>query len=94
MAITKRMTVKFDLKIVFDSVEVEHFTQKVLNDSKRFLNGEKLNGLELEAARIAAEYGVEAAVELLIKASMKEALVTVFSGKQETVGNVSTVFKQ
>lgn len=72
MAITKRLHVSFDLKIVAPTEEVEEFTQMLLTLSRDFLNGVKLTGLQAALARAAAEGGVESAMELFYKSEMQE----------------------
>lgn len=74
MAITKRLRVSFDVKAVFPTEAVEEISKAFVEVSRRFLAGAKLTGYELEVARIAAQAGPEAAIELMLKSGIVEKL--------------------
>lgn len=93
MAITKRVNVTFDLKIVFSTSEVEEFAKTLIADSKKFMAGEKLSGQDFEAARIAAEKGLDEAIGFMIKSRMKGGLNEGFKHDSASVGNVRVVVK-
>lgn len=94
MAITKRFSVQFDLKMVFDKEDFESFQKSMVSLSKQFLNGDKLTGLELELARTAAEFGPEAAAELAFKSGMAESIREHYVGGGGSVGNIRVGVKR
>lgn len=94
MAITKRFSVQFDIKMVFDTEDFSEFQNSMVKLSKQFLMGnKKLTGLELELARTAAEFGPEVAAELAFKSGMAESIREHYVGGGGSVGNIRVVVK-
>lgn len=87
MAITKRIRVSFDLKMVVSSKEEETMCRQLVEMTKGFTEGEKLDGLQVAVVKAAAESGPEAALELAIKKSAKEEIVKAFNDEQFTTSN-------
>lgn len=90
MAITKRLTCKFDMKIVFTSEDVESYVLNMVELTKSYVSGEKRDGMTRKLVETAVEHGVEAAIELHLKSVLASKLK---DGLQE-VYNISTRFKQ
>ncbi|QLF80642.1 hypothetical protein SP7_0025 [Escherichia phage vB_EcoP_SP7] len=90
MAITKRLTCKFDMKIIFTSEDVESYALNMVELTKGYVSGEKQDGMTRKLVETAIEHGVEAAIELHLKSilssNLKDALQEVY--------NISTRFKQ
>lgn len=93
MAMTKRCIVSFDMKFVASTQDVEDFTKHVLKLSKKFMDGEKLEGRDLELARVAAQCGIESALELSIKMSIASFIKSEMVEPQVSVGNIRVGFK-
>lgn len=89
MAITKRMRVSFDLKCVYSTEEIDALKRDLVQLSKEFMTGGKLAGLHLELARIAAEYGPEAALELALKKSIKDVLTEGFREELSSADSIA-----
>lgn len=70
MAITKRMRVSFDLKIVCPSKSEVEITEYLLEIAKRRMAGEKLTGLEGALLEASLESGPEGALEVCIKSGV------------------------
>lgn len=90
MAITKRMTCKFDMKIVFTSEDVESYALNMVKLTKGYVSGEKQDGITRKLVETAVEHGVEAAIEL----HLKSILATKLKDELQEVYNISTRFKQ
>lgn len=78
MAITKRIRVSFDLKIVFSSKEEETVCRQLAEMTKAYAKGEELDGLQLALVKAAIESGPESAIEIGIKKAIKKELVDHF----------------
>lgn len=87
MAMTKRMRVSFDLKMVVSSKEEETMCCKLAEITKAYAGGEKLDGLQLAMVKAAIELGPESALELALKKALKEVIVEGFDGDQFNVSN-------
>lgn len=90
MAITKRLTCKFDMKIVFTSEDVESYALELVKLTKCYVSGEKLDGKSCKLVETAVEHGVEAAIEL----HLKSVLASKLKDELQEVYNISTRFKQ
>lgn len=89
MAITKRLTCKFDLKIVFTSEDVESYVLELVKLTKAYVSGEKRDGMTRKLVETAVEHGAEAAIEL----HMKSILASQLKDELQGVYNISTRFK-
>lgn len=94
MAITKRLTCKFDLKIVFTSKDVESSALELVEMTKGYVSGEKQDGLTRKLVETAVEHGVEAAIELHLKSVLASKLKDELLGHGATISNISVGFKQ
>ena len=74
MAITKRIRVSFDLKMVVSSKEEETMCRQLAEMTKSYADGEKLDGLQLALVKTAIESGPESALEIALKKTIKEDL--------------------
>lgn len=92
MSITKRVKVTFDMKLVMPEIDWQEFTKKLLSDSRKVLNGEKISGLDARVVEAAAAEGPEAAIELLVKSGVQSFLREQLSAEGQTVGNVAVRF--
>lgn len=90
MAITKRLTCKFDMKIVFTSEDVESYALELVELTKWYVSGEKLDGMARKLVETAVEHGVEAAIEL----HLKSILASKLKDELQEAYNISTRFKQ
>lgn len=90
MAITKRLTCKFDQKIVFTSEDVEFYARKLVEMTKGYVSGEKQDGMTRKLVETAVEHGVEAAIEL----HLKYILASHLKDELQEVYNISTRFKK
>lgn len=90
MAITKRLTCKFDMKIVFTSEDVESYVLNMVKLTKGYVSGEKQDGMTRKLVETAVEHGVEAAIEL----HLKSVLASKLKDEMQEVYNISTRFKQ
>ncbi|ALP47794.1 hypothetical protein BOW94_gp29 [Escherichia phage GA2A] len=88
MAMTKRIRVSFDLKMVAGSEEESALNRSLVEMAKLYLAGEKTDGLGLKLLQTSLESGPEAALEIALKKTIKEELVKTFSGKQFGVSNL------
>lgn len=89
MAITKRIRISFDLKMVVSSEEEETMCSKLAEMTKAYSEGEKLDGLQLSLVKAAIESGPESALEIGIKKTIKEELMGAFS--DDLFGGVSNL---
>lgn len=87
MAMTKRMRVSFDLKIVVSSKEEETMCCQLAEITKAYAGGEKLDGLQLAMVKAAIELGPESALELALKKAIKDVIVEGFDGDIKPVSN-------
>ena len=94
MAITKRLTCKFDLKIVYTADDVETYSQELVKMTKGYIAGEKQDGLTRKLVETAVEQGVEAAMELHLKAVLASKLKDELPEDGAILSNISTRFKQ
>lgn len=94
MAITKRIRVSFDLKMVVSSEEEETMCRQLAEMTKSYAEGENLDGLQLAMVKAAIESGPESALEIAIKKAVKEELVDSFSDYQFGVSNLRFEVKQ
>lgn len=89
MAITKRFKTKFECKLIFSDEELIKFKRKLLDNSKTFLAGAKLSGVELKEIQVAAQEGIEAAIEFSTKSAISKWLKDELR-HEAVVSNVST----
>lgn len=94
MAITKRCIVSFDMKFVASSEDVEGYTKRMLRVSRKIANGEKVSGIDLELARVAATEGIEASIELSMKSAIVGRLKDELREPQVSCGNFRVGFKR
>lgn len=94
MAITKRLTCKFDMKIVFTSEDVESYALELVELTKCYVSGEKLDGMSRKLVETAVEHGVEAALELRLKSVLASKLKDELPENGVTISNISVGFKQ
>lgn len=88
MAITKRIRVSFDLKMVVSSKEEENLCRQLTEMTKAYADGEKLDGLRLALVKAAIESGPESALEIAVKKTIKEELVDAFGDDPFGVSNL------
>lgn len=94
MAITKRIRVSFDLKMVVSSKEEETMCRQLAEMTKAYADGEKLDGLQVALVKAAIESGPESTLEIAIKKTIKEELVDAFWDDQFGVSNLRFEVKQ
>ena len=94
MAITKRIRVSFDLKMVVSSEEEDTMCSQLSEMTKAYSEGEKLDGLQLSLVKAAIESGPESALEIALKKVIKEELVDAFGDDQFGVSNLRFEVKQ
>lgn len=94
MAITKRIRVSFDLKMIVNSKEEETMCRQLAEMTKSYADGEKLDGLQLALVKAAIESGPESALEIAVKKAIKEELVYAFCDDQFGVSNLRFEVKQ
>ncbi|WPH66088.1 hypothetical protein SEA1f_orf023 [Klebsiella phage SEA1f] len=94
MAITKRIRVSFDLKMVVSSKEEETMCRQLAEMTKAYAEGEKLDGLQVALVKAAIESGPESALEIAVKKVIKEELVDAFGDGQFGVSNLRFEVKQ
>lgn len=94
MAITKRIRVSFDMKMVVNSKEEETMCRQLAEMTKAYAEGEKLDGLQLALVKAAIESGPESTLEIAIKKTVKEALVDAFDDDHFGVSNLRFEVKQ
>lgn len=87
MAITKRIRVSFDLKMVVSSKEEETMCSQLAEMTKAYSEGEKLDGLQLALVKAAIESGPESALEMALKKSVKDVIVEGFDEDQYNASN-------
>ena len=88
MAITKRIRVSFDLKMVCSSKEEAKLNSQLVEMAKLYAAGEKPDGLGLKLLQAALESGPEAALEIALKKTIKAELVGAFGEDQFGVSNL------
>lgn len=88
MAITKRIRVSFDLKMVVNSKEEETMCRQLAEMTKACADGEKLDGLQVALVKTAIESGPESALEIAVKKAIKEELVDAFGDDPFGVSNL------
>ena len=94
MAITKRIRVSFDLKMVVNSKKEETVCRQLAEMTKAYAEGEKLDGLQLAMVKAAIESGPESAIEIAVKKVIKEDLVDAFSDYLFGASNMRFEVKQ
>lgn len=94
MAITKRIRVSFDLKMVVSSKEEGTMCRQLAAMTKAYAEGEKLDGLQLALVKTAIESGPESALEIAVKNTLKEELVDAFGEDRFGVSNLRFEVKQ
>lgn len=94
MAITKRIHVSFDLKMVFSSEEEESMCRQLAEMTKAYAEGEKLNGLQLALVKAAIESGPESALDIATKKAVKGGLVDAFDDGHFGISNLRVEVKQ
>ena len=94
MAITKRMRVSFDLKAVFSEEDIKRYADELVALSKAFTRGEKLSGWDLQLVRVAAEEGVEAAIEMHFKKAIAKKLKDFMPEDGVKLSNITTGFSR
>lgn len=94
MAITKRIRVSLDLKMVVNSKKEETMCRQLAEMTKAYAEGEKLDGLQLAMVKAAIESGPESALEIAVKKAIKEELVYAFGDDQFGVSNLRFEVKQ
>lgn len=94
MAITKRIRVSFDLKMVVNSKEEETACCQLAKMTKAYAEGEKLDGLQFALVKAAIESGPESALEIAAKKVIKEGLVDAFDDGKFGVSNLRFEVKQ
>lgn len=94
MAMTKRLHVSFDMKIVFTTEDVEAYTGELRELTRMYAAGEKLSCWDQTLVKTALEGGVEAAVELHLKKVIAENLKEELPEDGATISQIRTVFKR
>lgn len=94
MAITKRIRVSFDLKMVINSKEEETMCRQLAEMTKAYAEGEKLDGLQVALVKTAIESGPESALEISAKKGIKENLVDAFDDDHFGMSNLRFEVKQ
>lgn len=94
MAITKRLTCKFDLKIVFTSEDVKSYSRELVEMTRGYVSGEKQDGLTRKLVETAVEHGVEAAIELHLKSVLASKLKDELPEDGAILSNISMGFKR
>lgn len=94
MAITKRIRVSFDLKMVVNSKEEDTMCRQLAEVTKAYAEGEKLDGLQFAMVKAAIESGPESAIEIAVKKYVKKELVYAFDDHQFGVSNLRFEVKQ
>lgn len=94
MAITKRIRVSFDLKMVSTSKEEETVCRLLAKMTKAYADGEEMDGLQLALVKAAIESGPESALEIAAKKTIKEKLVDAFCDAKFGVSNLRFEVKQ
>lgn len=87
MAMTKLVRVSFDLKMVVPTKGEETMCRQLVELTKGFTDGKKLDGLQVALVKAAVESGLEAALELALKKSIKEEIVEAFDDDQFNASN-------
>lgn len=94
MAITKRIRVSLDLKMVVNSKGEETVCRQLAEMTKAYADGEKLDGLQLALVKAAIESGPESAIEIVAKKFIKDELVDAFGAGRFGVSNLRFEVKQ
>ncbi|QEG09795.1 hypothetical protein CPT_Penshu1_024 [Escherichia phage Penshu1] len=94
MAITKRIRVSLDLKMVVSLKEEETMCRQLAEMTKAYAEGKKLDGLQLALVKAAIESGPESALEIAAKKTIKEELVDAFGDGHFGVSNLRFEVKQ
>lgn len=94
MAITKRFKASVDVKVVFQTEDVENFTKALVKLTKRLAAGEELSGEDKAVVLAALKGGPEAAIELRLKSATSKLLKETFRDAETVPGNVQVVIKR
>lgn len=95
MAITKRVHVSFDAKLVLSTKDVEKIAKDLVVASKDFLEGNPTDGRKLAGIEAAVTDGPEAAIELALKAIITQELKSLLNEmKFNSFGNFRVGFKK
>lgn len=95
MAITKRVSVSFDAKLVLPTADVDRITKDLVEVTKGFVEGKPTDGRKLAGIEAAVVDGPEAAIELALKGIITSELKKVLKDMDfDSFGNFRVVFKQ
>lgn len=94
MAVTKRLTCKFDMKIIYTSEDMEAYTKELVKMTKGYVSGEKWNGLTRKLVETAVEQGVEAAMEIHLKSILASKLKDELPEDGAVLSNISVRFQR
>lgn len=95
MAMTKRVRVSFDAKLVLSTKDVERITKHLIDTTKGFIDGEPTSGLEMAGIVVAVTEGPEAAIELALKKCVTENLKELLKDMDfSSFGNFRVEIKQ
>ena len=94
MAITKRLTCKFDLKVVFSKEDIESYSRELVEMTKGYVSGESTDGFTRKLVETAVEHGAEAAIELHLKKVLAAKLKDELPEDGATLSNISVGFKR
>lgn len=86
MAMTKRVRVSFDAKIVCSTEDEAAVAEKLLKMSKHAYEGNHLDGLSASFVKAALQGGVNQALEVAIKKTVKDSVVAALEDEY-TVSN-------
>lgn len=94
MAMTKRVRVSFDLKVVASSKEEKSFIDNLVNVAKAVAAGEKVSGWDQKLLHTSLTEGPEAALELALKAGVVQKLKHELPEQGAIVSNFRVEVKQ
>lgn len=95
MAMTKRVIVSFDAKLVLSTADVDKITKDLVGATKRFVDGKPTDGRQLAGIEAAVVDGPEAAIELALKGIVTSELKKLLDEMRfNSFGNFRVVFKQ
>ena len=95
MAMTKRVRVSFDAKLVLTTKDVEKITKDLVDTTRGFLEGKPTDGRKLAGIEKAVTEGPEAAIELALKGIITSELKTLLDEMDfSSFGNFRVEIKQ
>lgn len=95
MAITKRVNVSFDAKLVLSTADVDKITKDLVEVTKGFVEGKPTDGRKLAGIEAAVTDGPEAAIELALKGIVTSEIKKLLDEMRfNSFGNFRVVFKQ